>query len=97
MAPPRNLAVRLTPRGGRDAVEGWTRDAKGRLCLKVRVAAPPVDGAANAALVRLIAKTLGRPIGAVRLVSGERSRIKRLEIDDADADDLTRAVGNPGF
>jgi uncharacterized protein YggU (UPF0235/DUF167 family) len=95
MAPPHKLAVRLTPRGGRDAFEGWTRDAEGRPCLKVRTAAAPVDGAANAALVRLIAKALGRSVGAVRLVSGERSRLKRLEIDGAEADDITRAFGNP--
>jgi uncharacterized protein YggU (UPF0235/DUF167 family) len=42
------LAVRLTPRGGRDAVEGWATGADGRSFLKARVAAPPVEGEANA-------------------------------------------------
>jgi hypothetical protein len=55
------LAVRLTPRGGRDAVDGWALDADGRPYLKVRVASPPVDGAANAALLAFLAKTLKIP------------------------------------
>jgi len=49
------LTVRLTPRGGRDAVEGWTRDDAGRLVLKVRVAAAAADGQANAAVIALLA------------------------------------------
>ncbi len=40
---PARLVVRLTPRGGRDAIDGWTRDADGAPCLKVRVSAPPVE------------------------------------------------------
>jgi uncharacterized protein (TIGR00251 family) len=87
------LLVRLTPRGGRDAVEGWILDADGRPRLKIRVASAPVDGAANAALVRFVAKALARPPSAVRLVSGERARIKRLEIDGVDDSDLSRAFG----
>ena len=75
------LAVRLTPRGGRDAVEGWGEDGAGRPLLKARVAAPPVEGEANAALVKLIAKALGLPRSAVRIASGETARIKVLEID----------------
>jgi uncharacterized protein (TIGR00251 family) len=78
------LAVRLTPRGGRDAIEGFSEDEAGRPVLKVRVAAPPVEGEANAALIRLIAKALGVPRGAVRLVSGETARLKVLEIDGID-------------
>lgn len=73
------LAVRLTPKGGRDRIEGVS-EAQGLACLAARVAAPPVDGAANAALVRLLAKALGVPRSAVSFVSGETSRIKRLRI-----------------
>jgi uncharacterized protein (TIGR00251 family) len=90
------LAVRLTPRAGRSRIDGWGRDAAGRAFLKVRVVEPPVEGAANAALVRLIAKTLERPAGAVRIASGERGRLKQLEIDDVDAADLARALGEAG-
>lgn len=87
------LAVRLTPRGGRDAVDGWALDADGRPYLKVRVASPPVDGAANAALTAFLAKTLKIPRSAVRLASGETARLKRLELDGIDADALAKAFG----
>lgn len=87
------LAVRLTPRGGRDAVDGWALDADGRPYLKVRVASPPVDGAANAALLAFLAKTLRIPRSAVRLAAGDTARLKRLELDGVDAEDLTRVFG----
>jgi uncharacterized protein YggU (UPF0235/DUF167 family) len=89
------LAVRLTPRGGRDRIDGWARDAAGRAYLKVRVAAPPVDGEANAALEALIAKTLKIPRGGVRIVGGETARVKQVEIDGVEAGDLDRAFGSP--
>ena len=87
------LAVRLTPRGGRDAVDGWAIDADGRPYLKVRVASPPVDGAANAALLAFLAKPLKIPRSAVRLAAGETARVKRLELDGVTAQDLERAFG----
>ena len=93
MPQPLRLIVRLTPRGGRDAVEGWARDADGRPYLKARVAAPPLDGAANAALEKLIAKTLKRPKSAVRIVGGEQARVKQLEIDGITQADLDAAFG----
>ena len=93
MPPPLRLIVRLTPRGGRDAIDGWARDGAGRLYLKVRVAAPPVDGAANAALEKLIAKALKRPASTVRIVGGDHARLKQLEIEEADEADLRRAFG----
>lgn len=73
------LSVRLTPRGGADRVEGVTA-AGGRPCLAVRVAAAPAEGAANRALVRLLADALGVPKGAVTFLSGETARVKRLRI-----------------
>ena len=77
------LAVRLTPRAGVARIEGIEiRDA--RPCLKVRVPAPPVEGAANAALVALLARELGLARGAVTLIAGERSRIKRLRLEGTD-------------
>ncbi|MEI9891642.1 MAG: DUF167 family protein [Caulobacteraceae bacterium] len=87
------LTVRLTPRGGRDAIEGFSEDAAGRPVLKVRVAAPPVEGEANAALIKLIAKALGAPRSAVRLVSGETARLKLLEIDGLDEAEARRRLG----
>jgi uncharacterized protein len=77
---PVRIPVRLTPRGGRDRVDGVTDGA-----LRVRVAAPPVDGAANRALVSLLAGELGVPRGAVRIVAGETGRTKLLEVDGVEA------------
>ena len=92
-APPLRLAVRVTPRGGRDAVEGWRADAAGRLVLQLRVAAAAADGAANAAVVALVARTLGIPKSAVRIAAGQTARLKRLDLDGVAASDLARAFG----
>lgn len=75
------LAVRVQPKASADRVEGWTADTLGRACLKVRVRAVPEDGKANAAVEKLIAKWLGVPKSAVRVVTGGQSRLKGLEID----------------
>ena len=77
------LTVRLTPRGGRDAIEGITQLADGRSVLKVRVRVAPSEGEANAALVRLMAKALGVPARQVSLVAGANARIKRLQVTGA--------------
>jgi uncharacterized protein (TIGR00251 family) len=74
------IPVRLTPRGGADRVDGVVDGV-----LRVRVAAPAVDGAANRALLRLLAHDLGVPRGAVRLASGETSRTKLVAVDGLDA------------
>ncbi len=89
------LAVRLTPKGGRDAADGWGKDADGRAYLKVRVSAPPVDGAANAALIAFLAKTLGRPRSSLKIVAGETARLKLVEIADLADEDLAAAFGSP--
>lgn len=86
--------MRLTPKGGRDAIEGWTTDPEGRPLLKARVAAPPVEGQANAAVIRLLAKSLGLPKSAVTLVSGEVARIKRLRIEGVSPAELLSAFRN---
>lgn len=80
------IAVRVTPRSSRDAIEGV--DASGEL--RVRVTAPPADGAANAAVVKLVARALSLPKGAVSVVSGQTSRHKRLEIEGVSAAELRR-------
>jgi uncharacterized protein (TIGR00251 family) len=73
--------VRLTPKGGRDAIGGAETLADGRCVLLARVRVPPAEGAANAALRRLMAEALGVGVGRVNLVAGEKGRIKRLRID----------------
>lgn len=74
------LAVRLTPRAARTGLDGVRAEADGRPVLALRVAAPPVEGAANAALVAFVAKSLGLRKASVTLVSGETSRTKRLHL-----------------
>lgn len=78
--------VRLTPRGGRDTIDGVGESGE----LRVRVRAIPADGAANAALCRLVAETLAVPRAAVSLESGQRGRTKRLRIDGVRAGELVR-------
>jgi uncharacterized protein YggU (UPF0235/DUF167 family) len=75
------FAVRLTPRGGRDAMEGWTQDSAGKKYLKARVSLPPEDGKANKALIALLAKTLDIPKSTIRIAAGETSRLKTIEVD----------------
>ena len=72
--------VRLTPRGGRDAIDGIERRADGQSVLKARVRAAASEGEANAALVTLLAHAAGVPPRDVTLVSGATARIKRLTI-----------------
>jgi uncharacterized protein (TIGR00251 family) len=69
------FTVRVVPRGSRDAIEGEHQGA-----LKVRLTAPPVDNRANDALRRLLSERLNVPLSAVRIVSGDRSRTKRVSI-----------------
>lgn len=74
------LAVRLTPRGGRDAIDGVDILSDGKAVLKVRVRAAPSEGEANAALIALVARELGVPRAAVTLSTGATSRVKLLAI-----------------
>jgi len=74
------LDVRLTPKGGRDAIDGIETLADGRSVLKVRVAAAPSDGEANDALCRLVARAVGVPPRDVDISTGAKARIKRLAI-----------------
>jgi hypothetical protein len=89
------LSVRVTPRGGRDAIEGWGRDEAGRPVLKVRVAAAAADGAANAAVLALLAKALRLPKSSLTLVSGQAARLKRIDLGDLGEADLERVFGAP--
>jgi uncharacterized protein YggU (UPF0235/DUF167 family) len=75
------LTVRLTPKGGRDAIEGVRTLADGRTVLHARVRAAPSEGAANAALVGLLAATLGVAGRAVHFEAGATARLKRLKVD----------------
>ncbi|MEH7867723.1 DUF167 domain-containing protein [Rhizobium laguerreae] len=84
------LAVRLTPNGGRDALDGIEADGKGEAFLKARVTAVPEKGKANKALILLIAKSLRIAKSSVSLISGETARKKILRID-GDPEDLVKS------
>lgn len=77
------IKVQVVPRASRSEIIGEHNGA-----LRVRVAAPPVEGAANDELVRLIAKTIKVPRSCVEVTSGQSSRFKRLRIVDAPANAL---------
>jgi hypothetical protein len=74
------LFVRATPRANRNAIAGIGQDADGRSILQLRLAAPPADGAANAALIGLVAATLQVRKRDVTLQSGATSRCKQVLI-----------------
>lgn len=82
-----HIIVRLTPRGGRDSIEGWDGDV-----LRVRVAAAPIEGRANAALVRVVAKALGVPPARVSIVAGLRGRNKTIGVEGMREDDIRRRL-----
>jgi len=74
------LSIRVTPRSAKPGIGAWKVDPGGRPFLEVRVLAAPADGAANAEVVKLLAKVLGVPKGSVAIISGETSRLKRVEV-----------------
>ncbi len=88
--------MRLTPRASRDAIGGFQPGAgDGRArgdVLAVRVTAPPVDGRANEALLRLLARALDLPPSALRLVAGESARAKLVEVSGLDEPEVRRRL-----
>jgi hypothetical protein len=81
------LTVRVQPRASDSRVTGVHGDA-----LKVRLMAPPVDGAANEALVELLAGTFGIPTRAVTIVAGMSSRTKVVELEGVTEDRVRRLM-----
>jgi uncharacterized protein (TIGR00251 family) len=82
------FAVRVAPRASKTVAAGEHDGA-----LKVRVAAPPVGGAANEELARFLAKALGVPSGAVEIVSGRASKTKVVRVGGASASALLALAG----
>jgi uncharacterized protein (TIGR00251 family) len=81
------IAVRVAPRASRDAIEGEYAGA-----LKVRLTAPPVDDRANEALRRFLAERLKVPVSAVKILSGEKSRNKRVLISGATREQIVALI-----
>jgi uncharacterized protein YggU (UPF0235/DUF167 family) len=86
------IAVRLTPRAGVDSLD--PPDGNGEV--RARVRAAPVEGAANEALLRLLASTLDVPRSWVRLVTGGHGRRKVVEVESLDHDEVRRRLAGGG-
>jgi len=77
----RRIRVRLQPKASRNELKGWKEDPEsGERILQARVTAPPVDGKANKALIALLAKEFKTPKSKIRIVQGETSRDKLVEL-----------------
>jgi uncharacterized protein len=87
MTPKATISVKVVPRASRDEIVGWLDGA-----LKVRVAAPPTDGKANAAVEALLAAALELPRKSVRVVVGHGAPRKRIEIDGVARDEVERRL-----
>jgi uncharacterized protein len=74
------IAIRVTPRSAKPGIGGWRAGADGRDELEVRVAEAPADGAANEAVVKLVAKALRLSRSEVSITAGQASRHKRLSV-----------------
>ena len=74
------FTVKLTPRGGSDDISGWGNGRNGSRLLRARVSAPPEDGKANDALIRLLAAQLNVGRSRIQIVSGAASRTKVIEV-----------------
>ncbi len=86
-----DVFVRLTPKSSLDRLEGVEESADGRGHFKARVRAAPENGLANAALVKVVAKTLGTPVSAISVAAGSTSRLKTLRVT-GDPDTLAATV-----
>jgi uncharacterized protein (TIGR00251 family) len=86
-----SVSVRVTPRGGRDDIDGIETLADGRRVVKLRVRAVAEGGEANRAVTEYLARALGVPKSSVRLVSGATSRLKQVAVD-GDAAKLGEAL-----
>jgi uncharacterized protein len=77
------LTLRIIPRAAKNAIQGPHGDA-----LKIRLSAPPVDGAANAALIDFLSDALSLPRARIQLLSGQTSRTKRVRLEGMTADEV---------
>jgi uncharacterized protein len=87
-----SIALRVTPRGGRDEIDGIEMLADGRAVVKIRVRAVAEGGEANRAVTELLAKALHVPKARVRILSGATSRLKQIAVD-GDPGKLGEALG----
>ena len=89
------LRVRVSPRAKSSGLAGWKVDAEGVERLAVRLVAPPLDNAANKALVEFLAAALDLPRSRIEIVSGEMSRLKTLRVSRVAPSDLNQKLARP--
>jgi uncharacterized protein (TIGR00251 family) len=89
--PAATFSVRVAPRSSKEEVAGYEGGV-----LRIRLNAPPVEGKANEALARFLAKALGIPRGSVTLVAGEKGRSKIVRIEGKTAEEVLAALIPPG-
>jgi uncharacterized protein (TIGR00251 family) len=90
------VPIRVTPRSAKPGVGGWRAGADGREELEVRVAEAPADGAANDAVVKLLARALGISRSEVSIISGHASRHKRVATQFTLSEIRGRLGNSPG-
>ena len=90
MADPIRLAVKVVPGASRSAIAGWLGDE-----LKLRIQAPPEQGKANKSVLKLLAAALGVPAKSLRIVRGQTSAHKIIELSGISPSALEQAVGKP--
>lgn len=88
-----SLAIKLQPGASADRIDGWDTDPSGRAVLKIRLRARPIEGQANEALVKFLAKALDLPKSAVTLARGSQSRLKMVDIAGLDDTALRVRLG----
>lgn len=77
------ITIKVKPRASRDKIEGWQEDS-----LQVRLTSPPVEGAANAALIKLLARKTGVARSRISIITGEKGRSKVLEFEGITSEEL---------
>ncbi|HEX9961036.1 MAG TPA: DUF167 domain-containing protein [Pyrinomonadaceae bacterium] len=85
------FTVRVVPRASKSEIVGSLDGA-----LKIRLAAPPVDGAANAELIKLLSKAFGVSKSVVEILSGQTARTKQVKISGVNAEDFLKITGSGG-
>ena len=86
------IAVRAQPRASREAIVGAVDDGRGGAAIKIAVTAPPVEGAANDAIARVLAAALGVPRRAVVVARGESGRNKLVDVAEVDREAAVRLL-----
>ena len=87
-----NLKIKVIPKSSKNEILMGEAGLSGNGLVKVKVTAPPVDGEANKAVIKLLAQELGLKKSQIAIIRGQRSRIKTIELTGVDEDELSRYI-----